>query len=152
MLKLLRENLFLLVTAYVVVLIQLAIFSHFMDFEANFILASICVSSVLLEFEFNFIFLAFLALVMQSFVYDSQFLWYLPGLALLLKLIYTDEIKNPLWLTILYSVILTLIINLFDSSSLAYSAKLWKTVPANIVLASVLYLVTNYFYANKPRR
>lgn len=137
----LKKYFFTCIYAFLVVTLQISVFSFFTGLSPNFIVVNIAVSSALFDLGLNVVFISFIALMIRAATYDSQFLWFLPLIAVIFKFIYIKELKDPLLLCIFYSTVLTLAINLFSTDTYPFFEMLYKSLPINVLLTVLIYFV-----------
>jgi hypothetical protein len=110
--------------AFLVFALQISFFSRFTNIDLNFILVNIAVFSALFNLKENLVFLSTATILLQAFTFDKQFIWFLPLLSVLLKLFYTKELKDPLWLCVFYSVLLSAIYCFINQDTYSYFHKI----------------------------
>ncbi|NQY81156.1 MAG: hypothetical protein HRT47_12690 [Candidatus Caenarcaniphilales bacterium] len=137
----LKKYFFTCIYAFLVVTLQISTFSFFTDLSPNFILVNIAVSSALFDLGLNLVFISFIVLMIRAGTYDSQFLWYLPLIAVIFKFIYIKELKDPLLLCIFYTTVLTVGVTLFNTDTLPFFELLYKSLPINVLLAVIVYFI-----------
>lgn len=135
--------------AFVVFILQISFFSSFVSIDLNFILVNIAVFAALFSLKENLVFLSTATLLLQAYTFDKQFIWFLPLVSVLLKLLYTRELKDPLWLCLFYSLLLSCIYCFINKDSLGYFYKVLLSAPFNILFAAILYFLFKTIIINK---
>jgi len=135
--------------AFVVFILQISFFSSFVSIDLNFILVNIAVFAALFTLKENLVFLCTATLLLQAYTFDKQFIWFLPLVSVLLKLLYTRELKDPLWLCLFYSLLLSCIYSFINKDTLGYFYKILLSAPFNILLAAILYFLFKVLIVKK---
>ncbi|MBU6197662.1 MAG: hypothetical protein KGO93_08880 [Cyanobacteria bacterium REEB446] len=99
----------------------------------------------------NLVFLSTATILLQAFTFDKQFIWFLPLLSVLLKLFYTKELKDPLWLCVFYSVLLSAIYCFTNQDTYSYFHKILLSLPFNALFAVILYFLFKSLIITKDK-
>lgn len=137
--------------AFLVFALQISFFSRFANIDLNFILVNIAVFSALFNLKENLVFLSTATILLQAFTFDKQFIWFLPLLSVLLKLFYTKELKDPLWLCVFYSVLLSVIYCFINQDTYSYFHKILLSLPFNALFAVILYFLFKSLIITKDK-
>jgi|GEM_PF-3061002 len=134
--------------AFVLLLLQIVF-----AFKVNLLLTAILVFASLLG-SYETLILAILALCFSSaFLYNGAYAWHYLLVALVAARINPKQIPDKFIVTILYAIVFTASIEIFNPNSTAYFDRLVETLPLTALAAIVLYFITLFLFRdNIPKR
>ena len=141
-----RLNIKIFLFCFLLISLQISTVTEFMGFSFNFPFACIIVFASLLSlYEATLTALIFMIFV-SMFSYDSQILWIYPVLAILGTKLNPSNIDDKFLVCIVYVLIFTPLLELFNPSSLGFLARTLNSSLSTIITAIPLFFLVKVLF------